>query len=131
MTRLMLVKGWKGNRRVAVELDVTRRHLAEGINARTVGRHMFYGAWYGRDLKSTRTYGKIQGRVGMPIGKLSGRPSPYLLRKLGASTARHWIDKARQAAPIVPGFAPLKDLLLELETDIRHARASGADANTV
>jgi len=122
MTRLMLVKGWRGSRRVAVELKVTRRDLSQGLNARTTGRHLFGGAWYGRDLASTKSYGKILGQVGMPIGKLSGRPSPYLLRKLGGRTTRHWIDEARRAAPIAPGFAPLEDLILNLETDIRHAR---------
>lgn len=90
--RLKLVKGWKGRRHLAVELPVTRRDLAQGVNAMRVGRYLFRGAWYGRDLTTLSTYGKIEGQKGQPIGKLSGRPTPYLLRKLGARTTRIWVN---------------------------------------
>lgn len=100
--QLKLVKGRKGRRLLAVEIPVTRRHLAQGINATRVGRYLFRGAWYGRDLADIDTYGKIEGQKGQPIGKLSGRPTPYLLRKLGAQTIRIWesptiLDRSRKS----------------------------------
>lgn len=94
--RLVMVKGWRGRRSLAVELEVTARHLAEGINARRRGRYLFRGAWYGTDLADTATFGKIEGQRGMPIGKLSGRPTPYLLRKLGARATRIWVDDEKR-----------------------------------
>jgi hypothetical protein len=86
--KLMLVKGWKGRRQLAVQLEVTRAHLAAGLNADRPGRHLFRGAWYGHDLRSVDAYGKIVGRAGIPVGKLSGRPTPFLLRRLGADATR-------------------------------------------
>jgi hypothetical protein len=97
--RLMLTKGWKGRRTLTVQLPVTRAHLEDGINARRQGRYLFRGAWYGRDMAAIATYGKIEGQRGMPIGKLSGRPTPYLLRQLGAPTTRIWIDEAKRDRP--------------------------------
>ncbi len=90
--KLKLVKGWRGRRQLAVELPVTRRDLAQGTDVLRTGRYLFRGAWYGRDLGRLATYGKIEGQRGHPIGKLSGRPTPYLLRKLGARTTRIWSD---------------------------------------
>jgi len=97
--RLMLKKGWKGRRMLTVELPVTRAHLAAGINAPRQGRYLFRGAWYGRDLGDVGTYGKIEGQRGLPIGKIAGRPTPYLLRQLGAPVTRIWIDEAKRDRP--------------------------------
>jgi hypothetical protein len=97
--RLMIKKGWKGRAVLTVELPVTRRDLARGVNAARPGRYLFRGAWYGRDLTSIETYGKIEGQQGMPIGKLAGRPMPYLLRKLGARTTKIWVDEQKRDRP--------------------------------
>lgn len=94
--RLMTVKGWNGRRAIAVQLKVSPRRFAAGIDVDRPGAHLFRGAWYGRDLGDIDTYGKVEGRCGMPIGKLSGRPAPYLLRKLGARTTRIWVDEERR-----------------------------------
>lgn len=94
--RLMLKKGWNGRRVLAVQLAVTRAHLDAGVNARRQGRYLFRGAWYGRDLADIGTYGKIEGQTGIPIGKLCGRPTPYLLRRLGARATRIWVDEERR-----------------------------------
>lgn len=42
-----------------VALPVTRLMLNQGINARKIGMHLFGGPWYGSDLMSAKTYGKI------------------------------------------------------------------------
>jgi len=94
--RLMLTKGWHGRRVLTVQLPVTRAHLDVGVNVRRQGRYLFRGAWYGRDLAAVDSYGKIEGQRGMPVGKLSGRPTPYLLRQLGARTTRVWVDEEKR-----------------------------------
>ena len=94
--RLMLTQGWNGRGMLAVQIPVTQAHLDAGINARRQGRYLFRGAWYGHDLSDLDTYGKIEGQRGFPIGKLSGRPTPYLLRKLGARTTRIWVDEEKR-----------------------------------
>jgi len=94
--RLMTVEGWKGRRAIAVQLKVTARMFNDGINVYGPGLHLFRGAWWGGDLTDIRSYGKVEGRRGMPIGKLSGRPTPYLLRKLGARTTRIWVDEEKR-----------------------------------
>jgi hypothetical protein len=84
MNRLVTVKGWNGKRRLAVEFHVKWGDVRDPdqIFTRRPGRFFFRGAWNGRDLTKQKTYGKVEGQVGLPIGKLSGRPSSFLLKKL-------------------------------------------------
>jgi len=48
-----------GRDRHWVVLPVTRNMIRRGLNTTTPGMHLFGGAWYGRDLLSHKTYGKI------------------------------------------------------------------------
>lgn len=94
MTRLMMIRNRHGDRkaRLGVQIKTTAQDVRRGMNVDRPGLYMFRGAWYGRDLSSSQAYGKIEGVRGLPIGKLAGRPTPYLLRKLGARPTRIWID---------------------------------------
>lgn len=83
--KLMLVRGRKGRRSLTVQLAVADRDIAQGTDVLRPGRYLFRGAWYGQNLADLATYGKIEGQHGMPIGKLAGRPTPYLLRRLSGS----------------------------------------------
>ena len=80
--KLVLVKGHNGRRKLTVQLPVTTKELRKGINAGKPGLYLFRGAWYGENLRDLESYGKIEGQVGIPIGKLTACSSAYLKRKL-------------------------------------------------
>lgn len=97
MPRLMLIRNPYGDRkaRLGVQIKATAHDLRQGMNVARQGRYLFRGAWYGHDLTKSQAYGKIEGVRGMPIGKLVGRPSPYILRKMGASPVRIGVAMAK------------------------------------
>lgn len=71
--------------RLCVALPVTLKDLRAGLNANARGLHLFRGAWYGNDLLSIDTFGKIEGALinGRQVGKFVGRvtrSSPRSLR---------------------------------------------------
>ena len=65
----------KERRLVAIEHD---------LPAREGGRQLLRGLWYGnRDPHKPQNYGKTEGKLGIPIGKVVGkRLSPFLLKKM-------------------------------------------------
>jgi hypothetical protein len=69
---------------IVVAHQITAREAAESGFTDRPGRFLFRGLWHGdRDPRSHKNFGKIEGQVGLPIGKVVGRRlSPFLLRKM-------------------------------------------------
>ena len=84
MTLKIVVAGPVGRKRTCVMFDVTWADVRDPkqIFTRKPGRFAFRGAWYGRDLRQQKTYGKVEGQSGRVIGTLSSQPTSYLWRKL-------------------------------------------------
>lgn len=68
--------------RLYVELVVSAEDIRRGSFARVPGPHLFGGLWYGKRADCKKSFGKLIARRGFPVGKVTGRPSAYLLRKL-------------------------------------------------
>lgn len=86
--RPIVTRGSNGRPRrlVAVSHQVTTRDVADPkqIFTKRAGRFLFRGLWYGdRNPRNHRNFGKVEGQVGLPIGKVTGRRlSPFLLKRM-------------------------------------------------
>lgn len=73
--KLMMVRNWRGRGQLAVQLHVPPAEARKPGNLQycTPGRYLFRGFWYGSDPRSVRSYGKVEGCVGRPVGKIVGK----------------------------------------------------------
>lgn len=80
-----------GDSRLYVQLHVSRRYqrrAADPVLVRKTGRHLFSGAWYGKNVSDHRSHGKVceRGAVGtVRIGRCQkhlNQIPPLVRRKL-------------------------------------------------
>lgn len=73
--KLMMVRNGRGRGQLVVQLKVSRSDVRQrgNIAFQRPGKFLFRGLWHGTDATQITSYGKVEGQVGQPIGKLTGR----------------------------------------------------------
>ncbi len=61
-------------KRLCIALHATKAYMVKnrrkGLNWRRPGVYLFRGLWYGSDPFNIDCYGKIEGRCGVPVGRV-------------------------------------------------------------
>lgn len=70
----------KANGRLWIAMDITRKHIKFGANARKPGIHLMTGYWYGTNHLARESYGKII-EVPKTYKRVGYARNSYLIRR--------------------------------------------------